>query len=291
MNCSILINVHGMIGVDWHDTLLPPAIPAPVPSPHFVAQFLNGLGLGVTKSIKVKSHGFDVIKRGSDIGMGIGHVAANVLFPIHVIASGSKSEFASFSVKVENTPIAIACAVYVNFNLNCQGPSTAPVMPMPTGIVIAPGCNMAGFSLGDFFGSLFCMITDMLIQYAINKFGGPLGDKLNKKVFKYLGPYCCRYITPFFMRFPQGNYVMNELVAHTLTNLPAVIVGIFGLGSPVGYSPDYTPLGGDGYLGQGQDAAGEWISNRIDNPASAHYNDPSVEDIGASDIPSIGNVA
>lgn len=271
MDCAILINIHPMVGVDWHDTLPPPVPPpSPIPSPHFVFQVLNGLNTSVMKSSDVLSHGFQVIKRGSDIGMGIGHVAANYLFPIHVLTSGSKSEFGAYTVLVNNNPVAIACLVYVNLNLNCQGPTTPPVVPLPTGIVIAPSCNMAGFKMGDFLAGLFAMVFDMALQGLLNYFGGKLGTKLNNFVFRYVGPYCCRYITPFLTRFPAGDYALNKLVAVTLTNLPGTMMSIFGLGSPVGYSPDYTPFGGAGLVSDSQ----EFISKSI----ADYFNEPSVEE-------------
>jgi len=257
-----------MIGVDVHDTVMP--LPPPYPSPHFVTHILNGFNTSVSKSDNVLSMGFYPLNRGSDIGMGIPHVALNYLVPIHMLVSGSKSEFGVFSVLVNKSPVAVACLWQVSFNLNCQGP-TMPLIPLPTGGVLAPSRNLVGFKLGDFFGSLFILLTDVFIQGMVNHIGNTAGKKLNNWLFKHIGASCVRQITPFFLRFPKGGYAMNKLIANTLTNLPSTIVLMFTLGSPVGYSPDYTLLGGEGDLADGQNIVGGKIAESL-------YDDPEVEE-------------
>ena len=87
----------------------------------------------------------------------------NILLPLILLGSGSKSEFASGTVKHPQGNMAIAVAMAVNLNLDCQD---FPIPPLPTGVVMAFFSTVqAGFTLGDFLGGLFSMFIDMLITW------------------------------------------------------------------------------------------------------------------------------
>ncbi len=175
-SCSMLTNIQPMVGVDWHfGTPGPPVIPFLMP--HFVSQVLGGFATSAKLVPTVLSHNFITLQRGTDIGMGIGHVAPNILFPILVLTSGSVSEFAAFSVLIKGQPTAAAVGVYVNPNLNCGDP-----VPAPLNIVIAPGTNMVGMSLADIFAGLISMVIDVIIGYVAFTLGN-LGGKYLQKGF------------------------------------------------------------------------------------------------------------
>ena len=169
MHCSIHTNVHSMVGMDLHNGIVPGVPPVPTPfMPHFVAQVLGGLNLKASLAKKVMSHNFITLQRGSDIGLGIGHVATNLLFPILVLASSSASQFGSFTVHLEGKPAAIAPLVYVGFNFNCYDPA-----PWNTNLVVAPGCNMAGFNFADFVASMVSIVLSIAVGFVCGKaFGG-----------------------------------------------------------------------------------------------------------------------
>lgn len=250
MNHNILLPWHPMIGCDVHDTIVPPQPPPPVPSPHFVAQILNGLNItsqwagkeGLPRT-KVMASGFPVMNRGTDIGPGIGHVATNVLFPIHVLCSGSISEFGAFTVLAANKPVAIACIPYlpVHINLNCQGPSTPPIFPMPTGGVIAPNSVKAGMTWGDFFASMLSMGLDSTVQGLLNLlWRGSLGKPFEGLFNRFIGPQLGRMM----FRTGLAGTIASPLIGYFVKNLPAALASMFVVGSPVGYSAGHTPTGG-----------------------------------------------
>lgn len=176
MYCSILTNIHLMLGRDIHLGTIGPPDP-PKPMPHYVAQVLGGLNLSAKLVPSVSSHNFIVLNQGSDIGMGIGHVAPNILFPIYVLTSSSTSNFGSFTVLSGDKPTAVALGVYVNMNLNCGQPVNTP-----TGMVIAPGCNMIGMTFGEILAGLVSIAVNMAISFALDRLGKVnFGKKFNKK--------------------------------------------------------------------------------------------------------------
>lgn len=209
-----------MYGIDLHEALMPPN-PKTIPfTPHFVAQFLGGLGITAKTVPTVMSGSFPTMQRGTDIGPGIGHVAPNILFPILVLGSGSISEFGSFTVLTKNSPIATAIVpsppfipIGINYNLNCGFP-----VPTPTGVVIAPNTVVAGMTLGDIFASACTMVVDIAVQGAMNFVWGR---------FTNLGVF--------------SGTVGRVIIGNTI----ALFAGWVTLGSPVGYSAGWTPFGGD----------------------------------------------
>lgn len=254
--------LHLMVGVDYHDTW-PPGSPAPVgPTPHVASQFQGGLNLtaqhtGLGKM--VLSHNLPVIKRGSDIGPFIGHVGApNLMLPIILVASGSVAEFGSFTVHVQNSPTAAAIGVMVGINLNCQGP-TAPPLPLPTSVVTAVTTNFVGISLLDAMLSLVSMGADMIVGAIANKLGAAIGKGLGNLAMKVIP---LRYV---FMagivasRFPTAAQYASQAGGY--------VIGTFVTGSPVGYSPGYTPMGG---------VYGNLRENALQSMHDYFY-DPSVE--------------
>ena len=174
-----------MLGMDIHlGTPGPPA--PPVPMPHFVAQLLGGLPVvGSAKLVPtVLSHNFIALNQGTDIGMGIGHVASNILFPLYVLTSSSTSFFGSFSVLSGGKPTAAASDIYLNRNLNCAQP-----LSMPTGMVVAPGCNMVGLSLTDYLAGIANMAVSMGISFIGGKIGGYIAGKAMSGITTLVGKF------------------------------------------------------------------------------------------------------
>lgn len=243
MNCSIHTNIHPMVGVDLHNALLPPVPPAPpvpVPfMPHAVAQVLGGLNLTAAITPTVFSHNFLTIQRGSDIGPFIGHVPmpANIMVPLLILGSGSVSEFGAFSVLSEGKALAIAPLIYVGFNFNCYDP-----VPWNTNLVIAPGCNMAGFNMADMCASFISVAIDMALSFVAGKIAkgiaGPIASRISAS----------NALLEPFLNTAMKNEVVSEVVEFT--------VGLF-TGSPLGY--DFTVLPGFG--GNETDAVIDTVMN------------------------------
>lgn len=175
MKC--LNTIHPIFGVDFHRTI-PPPLPTPPFAPHIVVWgegwsqktgFMWAVAnskaaspeSGVAKPVAV-CWGY-AIGRAHDAGPHPGHIWPNLLLPLILLGSGSKSEFASGTVQHAKGNMAIAVAYVVNLNLDCQD---FPIPPLPSGVVVAGLCTVkAGFTLGDFLGGLLSMLADMAISW------------------------------------------------------------------------------------------------------------------------------
>jgi hypothetical protein len=178
-DCHVLLPIHPMVGCDFHNAIQTPPLP-PVPmAPHFVCQIMNGLNTCAATVPKVLAHSFMTMNRGTDIGMGIGHVSippvVNILIPIMILGSGSVAEFGAFTVLSGGSPIATACIpsppfspVGMNINLNCG------TVPTPTGGVIAPNTVLAGMKFGDYLASVVAMGMDFIMQVVASKICGKI---------------------------------------------------------------------------------------------------------------------
>jgi hypothetical protein len=166
MPFCVLIEVHPMMGVDFHFDLIPPA-PAPVPTPfepHGTVAMMNWL-LPPSMANTVLAMTMRVMQRGTDIQNGIPHIpmGPGVLLSLPETAfSGSKSHFGPSSVQAGGKPVAVALLMVENLNLNCG------TIPTPTGIVEAPNTVVTGMTLGDFLGGLFAMIADCALTTLMN---------------------------------------------------------------------------------------------------------------------------
>ena len=308
MKC--LNTIQPIMGVDMHKTVPPPTPPPPF-APHVVVwgegwSQKTGFMWAVANS-KAASPESAVPKpvalcwgyaigRGHDAGPHPGHIWPNILLPLILLGSGSKSEFASGTVSHPQGNMAIAVAFAVNLNLDCQD---FPIPPLPTGVVMAMFSTVeAGFTLGDFLGGLFSMLMDMALTWisglicagitsALSGIGRGLSGALSS-VFNGGG---------FFAAFGRGfgrGFVQNmassfgvrfvsslgpgalaaafrsaavTLVSRALLSQFPYIMGPVGaavsirvVGSPVGYSDPNSAYGT--YLApQGQPDPNAWANN------------------------------
>jgi len=250
MHCSIHTNIHPMLGFDWH--LGTPGYPVPpVPMAHFVAQVLGGI-INTDPSKDVLSHNFMTIKRGNDIGMFIGHVAPSILALLLPFGSGSKCEFGAFSVLTNGTPTAIAVGVYVGVNLNCAD----PIPGASVNGVVAPGTNMANFTLADFGASMLSVAVDIVFAALIDGF------------LKFAGKCAMSGICKLASR----SSVVRGIAFHIATTdilSEGMVGGMFSnavnyfVGSPVGSSVHENAPG---------NIPGNMINREIQNMMSNHYN-------------------
>ena len=255
MPCAVINVLHPMVGIDIHGELTPPGvppIPVPIPYvPHAVAAPLGnvpGALMGTVKrsdtsqgknAVLVNFVKMPIILQGSDIGPIIPHIPlipCNPIpnLPLIILGSGSATEFCAFSVKAQGKAVANAPGIFVAMNVNCGFPPTP-------GIVIAPSLVFTGFRMGDFVAGMVGLIMDAALSAAISiAFNGiPLGNSDGARVLFGGG-------LMGLIRGPLGGPVIKSLVTGVI---PLVIGSFGGLGSPLGYSNEYTTLLGGGYGG------------------------------------------
>jgi hypothetical protein len=264
MMCSVLKHYHVMVSIPFlelHQAILPPSF-VPVPKvPHLAgaALFLGPWGsiTGKANLTAFSASGGIIMSQGTDIGPLIPHynvippMPPNALLAVIVLTSGSKAHFGSHGHVAKEGPVAIACLGTVQFNLNCAGPA-AP--PLPSGLVIPFNTHMVGMSPGDFVAGLLHMIVDAGLQYVVNQFfnlskvNGFLEDLAEgalRPIMRFLGSGNVTSIIADAMRrsFPKLGQFLGQLVEETLFAVPSAAAGLV-LGTPLGYSPELSPIGG-----------------------------------------------
>ena len=164
---NVLKTNHFMLGIDFHDALIP-TIPKPVPLiPHSVFAPLEGYvgAASVKKAAKTNAEYVPMLQRATDIGICIPHFGLNLLLPLVILGSGSKSYFGAGTVKLEGTATGVAVLHDANINLNCGGGTTPPT---PTGYVFAPATVRCGMTMGDLYAGIAQMVVEGLITWGIN---------------------------------------------------------------------------------------------------------------------------
>jgi hypothetical protein len=266
--CAVLNVLHPVIGIDFHQPWIPPAPPAPIPVPHFWLQILGGLApieaaiegalgasapvLSATVKRTTKTYAnftaTPIIQQSSDIGPFIIHIPAvpHVLLPLIILGSGSVSEFGAFSVQIENRPVGTAMVGFAGINLDCAWP-----VSMPTGIVVAISTICAGMKLGDYMASAACLIADVILSGVITLIGMGVSAGLGSIL---------------------GRFIQSAAIVAVISNAGGAIImavlGVIGIGSPVGYSSeDYSLIGHN--WGGFKDRSARRIADYYDPPPGA----------------------
>lgn len=180
--CNILKAIDPMISYpEMHNCIIPPS-PTPVPIPYMQVSFL-GHGIIAEKSKYsggpsfasknlVQASYFPPILQGNDCGFFSPHIGnpANVLFPLIIAFSSSKSLFTASTVQINGSPTAAAFLIIANVNLNCAFP-----ISMPFGVVPAITTVQVGMSIGDYLAGiasgLLQMALDKLFEGLLSKIG------------------------------------------------------------------------------------------------------------------------
>jgi hypothetical protein len=219
--CNILKVIDPMISYpEMHNCIIPPN-PAPVPLPYVQVSFL-GHGIVAEKSKysggpsfvskgQVIASYFPPILQGNDCGFFSPHFGnpANVLFPLILTFSSSKSLFTASTVQINGAPTAAACFIVININLNCAFP-----ISMPFGGVPAATTVQVGLSIGDYLAGIVSGIAQMALDQL---FGWALGSVGANRLFSNIG-------SRLFVR----SITSNIHVATPLANAFARYVGMSG---------------------------------------------------------------
>jgi len=290
MMFNVLKTYHVMIGIPFmelHQAIFPPKL-APDPKvPHACAAMLCagpwGILTGKPNPTEISASGGVMLSQGTDIGSLIPHynvippAPPNALLPIIILTSGSKSHFGAHSHVAPKGPVAFACAKVVNFNLNCAGPAWPP---LPSGIVITFNTHTTGVTIGDLVAGALHMVVDGLIQFGLNRLFSRAGvSDLGERIAQgALGPLLKLVgygSVSALVERGLGTWV-GAATEESLFALPLTLAAIFGPGSPIGYSPGYTPVGGSDHwwnLGTWTDKGHGGVQNAVDKL----FNSPSVE--------------
>jgi hypothetical protein len=294
-----------MIGSDFHDEVSPPGVPVPS-IPHLVMGMLCfppwGVVTGKPNGTVWTTTGMSMAQ-GTDIGFFIPHIPippapANILAPILTIGSGSKSNFGAHNHKTPLGPLAFACLGVVNLNLNCGGP-TMP--PLPSGFVLAVfQLTWQGVTWGDLIAGALHMLVDIFIQYRINKFFATgLGSKaLGWMMGRVAGALAARTTVMGVRMSTLGVKTLGDLILTVMEGrtgrfvlgyglaeqLPGILAAT-GVGTPIGYSPDWAPTSrGEGLGDKAQDSVAQSLDDMFNSPAvEEHPSAPSIDAGGGSD--------
>ena len=174
VSCCILSQWHPMISFEPEWVIIPPA--PPVPAPFFAISVLNGIPfIGSAKVANSVASSFgNTLQMGTDIGKILPHFGTpNLNLALVIAFSKSKSVFGSSLVSAENSPVATACLVVANLNLNCGAPVSWPIAA-----VCAPNTAMAGMTLGDYFAG----IVEIAVSCAIDAIMNKLGDQFTNGI-------------------------------------------------------------------------------------------------------------
>jgi hypothetical protein len=191
--CNVLKFTDPMVSLDIHQCIIPPS-PTPFPLPYGHISFL-GHGLlsqkakysGSAETLAkgpVTTLNIQPMLQGTCCGFFDVHLGnlANVLYPIMVVFSSSKSLFVSGSVQINGSPTAAAVLVIMNTNLNCNFP-----VSLPNGVVYAFSTVQVGLSIGDILAGVISGALQMIVDAVVGKFvsfasGLPISRSFNVSI-------------------------------------------------------------------------------------------------------------
>ncbi len=160
-----------MLGVDFHDMIVPPAPAVVKMTPHVVAATIGWVADSSALSTTVFINNMAAANQFHDIKNLIPHIppGPNVLVAIIIPFSSSKVMLGASTVLVGNKPIGVGPAPI----LNCADP-----LSMPTGAVIPITNVFAGVTLADLLVAIGTMLVEMAISFLCNVAGGAVGSRV-----------------------------------------------------------------------------------------------------------------
>jgi hypothetical protein len=308
----VLTTIQPIVGADFHKAIPPPPPAGPLMTPHVVT-WMAGLSQktafmwAISATSKASSPESGCPKpvavgfgygcgRTHDAGPHPGHIWPNVLLPLVLLGSSSKSEFGSGNVKIRLSPaggdsadMAVNVAYALNLNLDCQD---FPIPPLPTGMCFTIHYSVkAGFTLADFARGLVQMVVDLALTWAVGLVCAGITSGLSAGIGRLMGRegFLRATAAAFKSNFVvnSARTVMSDGAGYFASNgrvfvdgwramLPAAraawgnapvdqvlnVVGAgistFGLGTPIGYAPEYAPVGGTKSTSVGSRAS-RWV--------------------------------
>ena len=248
MKHGVLKGFHPMIGIDFHQVLVPPTPLTPAPVPHNTAHILIGLWITAVYSEKIFTDSFGpTIMKGSDIGPMIPHIGSpSVLLAVEIPFSASKCHFGSSKYKCDKGTVGVSILFAVNLNLNCGTP-----VPTPTGTVLALATHRVDMTWGDIFAGVTNMCADFLLQAILQKLGGKAGEAVSGALGRFyaeMGAALLEHGAPTFIMAPlfrlgMSNNVLGRVFGRFGDTIAGTVIG-FLTGGPMG--ADIGTVGGYG---------------------------------------------
>lgn len=175
---------HFFVGYGTHFTIIPPAPPPPVLTPHMSSDTLLGVCIKADPApTDLGMGGQPLIARGSDSGLVVPHYAVNSLLPIIIAFGGSKVMFGSSKVKIAAMSGSKDCGCCVppfvpfSMNLACNDPCS-----YPSDYVVAPNTVEVGMTLGDILGGVISMAVDIGFSWVCGQLAGKLSNAMGNMV-------------------------------------------------------------------------------------------------------------
>ncbi len=205
--CNVMKWTDPLLSLDVHNAIIPPS-PTPVPLPYFHGSFLGHGVIGSKSKFSgspetiakhpILTTGIQPMLQGTDTGYFDVHIGnpANVLLPITIAFSSSKSLFVASTVQMNDAPTTAAVLIMVNLNLNCNFP-----VSLPNGYVFSFNTVQAGMSIGDILAGIVSGVLQMLVDFALNKFtsyasGLPISRGFNQSINQLSSRLFLRSVAP-----------------------------------------------------------------------------------------------
>jgi hypothetical protein len=191
----ITLDRHAGIFAMFSQMFIPPVLPGIAWHIGFATENMSRFGLGTNKwNDDVKADGQSICSVGNSPWPLVPHwnlfpypgipINPNVLIPLLILLSTSKSFLSVGSVVAKQGPVAVMIpgVKVIGTNLACNDP-----IPMPTDIVIFGSSTVIlGFTLGDLLAALVRWAIDIAIAFAMKILGKVVGA-LGKKFAGWIG--------------------------------------------------------------------------------------------------------
>jgi hypothetical protein len=299
MKHGVLKHFHPMMGFDWH-VPWPPGSPVPTPPAVAYKTFsllwgMMGAKADYSPNTLTDHMGWTMLQ-GTDIGPLIAHIGPpSLTMPIEYVLSASKSLFGISSYQIGGKPVAASLTFLVNPNLNCGTPVSLPV-----GVVLALTTHRLDMTWADICGGFARMTADMMMQFALNKLGTLVGDKVFHGISQAFGE---RVFFNGLLNYvgPETPFAVSEALAFTrhfewlgnVYRLTGPVVGLL-LGSPLGVDastlglPTANTLVGDLLPGDNRDVTTrveDKAAERLGSPVAKYLDATFPDDDGPGDYP------
>jgi len=273
------------INLDLHSGLFvtPVGIPLPIKlGLHVGAATLSapfsGLGSNKGNGCNILADGQPVVSRGHEVKYSIvPHLNVlppppilNVLIPLLILGSSSKTQCAASKVQCTDGPLAISMMRYVGINSACADPCT-----MPTSMIFNWGTVNVGFTLGDIVAAIVLFVLEAITSYICDKLAGKFSRWAGRTLTNKLAGALLTPLLTYFRKHLAGK--LANKIAEETTKAVAKFIWGEGLGGTAGnHAADWATKHGTNKdatawatdpVGTGSEKFANWGQQYVDNHA------------------------